>query len=67
MDTSSHVGEDVMCSDELGIVVGDFISIIVILVFCDGIVPGLFVGGHVVVIGVWEAGFSSIALIEVML
>ena len=52
MDTSSHEGEDVMPSDELGVVVGDFISGIVILGFCDGIVLGFFGGGHVVVIGV---------------
>ena len=52
LDTSSHEGEDVMPSDELGVVVGDFISGIVILGFCDGIVLGFFGGGHVVVIGV---------------
>ena len=52
LDTSSHEGEDVIPSDELGVVVGDFISGIVILGFCDGIVLGFFGGGHVVVIGV---------------
>ena len=67
MDTSSHVGRDVTPSDELGIVVGDFISGIVILGFCDGIVLGFFGGGHVVVIGVLLVVFSSIALVEVLL
>ena len=52
MGTSSHVGEDVMPSNELGVVVGDFISSIVILGFCDGIIMVFFGGGHVVVIGV---------------
>ena len=51
LDTSSHEGEDVMPSDELGIVVGDFISGIVILGFCDGIVLTFFRSSHVVVIG----------------
>ena len=41
-----------LSSDELGVVVGDFISGIVILGFCDGIVLGFFGSGHVVVIGV---------------
>ena len=42
MDTSSQVGEDVMPGDELGVIVGDFISSIVILGFCNGIVLGSF-------------------------
>ncbi len=67
MDTSSQVGEDVMSSDELGNVIGDFLPSIVILSFRDGIVLGFFGGGHVVVIGVLEVGFSSIELIEVLL
>ena len=44
LDTSSHVGEDVMPSNELQVIVGDFISGIVILGFCDGIVLGFFGG-----------------------
>ena len=48
-----------MSSDELGVVVGYFTMGIVILGFCDGIVLGFFRGGHVVVIGVLEVGFSS--------
>ncbi len=56
-NTSSQVGEDVMTSDELGFVVGDFIVGIFILGFCDGIVLGFFRGSHVVVIGVLEVGF----------
>ena len=55
-----------MSSGELGVVVGDFISSIFILDFCDGIVLGFFRGGHVTVVGVLEVGFSSIALIEVV-
>ena len=43
VDASSQVGEDVMPSGELGVSVGDFISSIYILGFCDGIVLG-FVG-----------------------
>ena len=39
MDTSSQVGEDVMSSDELGVVIGDFLSSTVILGLRDGIVP----------------------------
>ena len=56
-----------LSSDELGVVVGDFISGIVILGFCDGIVLGFFGSGHVVVIGVLWVVFSAIALIEVLL
>ena len=41
-----------MSSAELGVVVGDFISGVFILGFCDGIVLGFFGGGHAVVIGV---------------
>ena len=52
MDTYSQVGEDVMSSDELGNVIGDFLPSIVILSFRDGIVLGFFGGGHIVVIGV---------------
>ena len=52
MDASFHVGEDVMSNDELGVVVGDFITGIFILGFCDGIILGFFGGGHAVVIGV---------------
>ena len=62
-----QVGEDVLTSGELGVVIGDFTVGIVILRFCDGIVLGFFGDGHVVVIGVLEVGFSSIMLIEVML
>ena len=60
-------GGGVMSSDKLRVVVGDFILSIFILDFCDGIVLGFFGGGHVTVVGVLEVGFSSIALIEVML
>ena len=52
VDASFHVGEDVMSSDELGVVVRDFISGIVILRVCDGIVLRFFGGSHAVVIGV---------------
>ena len=45
------MGEDIMSSDQVGVVVGDFISGIITLGFCDGIVLGFFGGGHVVVIG----------------
>ena len=41
-----------MSSDELGVLVGDFILSINILGFCDGIVLGSFRGGYVFVIRV---------------
>ena len=37
MNTSSHVGEDVMSSDELGVVIGGSLLSIVALGFRDGI------------------------------
>ena len=51
-----------MSGGKLGIVVGYFISSIVILGFCNGIVLVFFRGGHIVVIGVL---FNRV--IEVML
>ena len=36
MNTSSHVGEDVMSSDELGVVIGGSLLSIVVLGFRDG-------------------------------
>ena len=63
----TKVGEDVLSSNELGVVVGDFILSIVVLGFCDEIVLGFFGGSHVVIIGLLDVWFSSIALSVVML
>ena len=59
VDTSSQVGDDVMSSDELGVAVGDFISGIVILSFCVGIVLGFFGAALLSSLEFWKLFFPQ--------
>ena len=59
MDTSSQVGEDVMSSDELEVVIGYFLSSTVILGFRDGIILGFFGAATLLSSEFWKLVFPQ--------